>query len=390
MARGICIIAAITLSGCLHITTATRVVETPIKKTAPQVLEVEKRIGAVARVDAANVTLQLEETKLCRPQSKVTYERKELHERTLIHEGCRFAFRGSDPMKSDENSCIYAYLGFPFFFVDYFRAIDTSSSLDDQTRAEFVAELSPCGKRSLSGERIIVTIGPKRWESTTDRSGSLAIPLAETLTTLFEARGTARAGVLALSTNRVTTNISLSQLLPLQEKYNQFAAQENVRRSEAAKQEEERKKEQEKREAEKKAQRYKDATLQEVRSGRCLAARHGELQRVLQGFKQMFKSQDLDLAWHEIGVAKPGGTGTVLQANLSGEYHLFVIGYDTLKLAVADKQGNAITLPSEFQGIIRTNRWDADSRIMQANVLDKYAVKVTGQGCMMLMAYHKY
>jgi hypothetical protein len=141
--RVLLLFIAFTSTGCLHIFERVEIRDRVLKvaeSTRPigQRLEVQTTLGGSEVVVKARIVKQCQRVKTTR------YARQKRTTRTLANENCAIAFRGGKP--GSPNSCIYAYIGFPFFFVDYFRAIDSTEDLPEATEVTNDGPAMPCGK----------------------------------------------------------------------------------------------------------------------------------------------------------------------------------------------------------------------------------------------------
>lgn len=141
---------------------------------------------------------------------------------------------------------------------------------------------------------------------------------------------------------------------------------------------------------------YEKGIDEEVRRGKCSVARYNVLQKALLQTKQLFdgassgSSQDLfTILGHDTVVATPEGTSLELSAWLGGELHLFAIGFDAVKLDLRDEKGYAIKTRSVWERLLRGQSEHTDSRAFVAASGSKYALKVKGKGCAMVLAVRK-
>lgn len=156
-------------------------------------------------------------------------------------------------------------------------------------------------------------------------------------------------------------------------------------------------KDRDEREREAREKSARDQRLQlEITSGRCSEARYNILQEALMVVKQLFdgassgSSQDLfTILGHDTVVATPEGTSLELSAWLGGELHLFAIGFDPVKLDLRDEKGYAIKTRSVWERLLRGQSEHTDSRAFVAASGSKYALKVKGKGCAMVLAVRK-
>lgn len=127
-------------------------------------------------------------------------------------------------------------------------------------------------------------------------------------------------------------------------------------------------------------------SAQETKSGKCSPERNAQLQGVLAQMKPIMEGSDLYYSAHAIGAAgSPPWSG---RTGLSGDYHVFVIGYAGLGLDVRGRDGQPAALPSMYERVAQVASGGVvASKVLQANALEPFTVRVTGQGCALMAIF---
>lgn len=99
--------------------------------------------------------------------------------------------------------------------------------------------------------------------------------------------------------------------------------------------------------------------------------------------KQTMEGSGLYYSAHAIAPA--GSSPWAGRTSLAGEYHVFAIGYDELGLDVRGADGYAAAQPSIYVRVAQvTSGGYTTSRVLHANALEKFSVKVSGKGCALM------
>lgn len=127
-------------------------------------------------------------------------------------------------------------------------------------------------------------------------------------------------------------------------------------------------------------------SAQETKSGKCSAERNAELQGVLAQMKPIMEGSDLYYSAHTIVAA--GSAPWAGRTVASGEYHVFAIGYAGLGLDVRGRDGQPAALSSMYERVAQVaSRGVVASKVLQANALEPFTVRVTGQGCALMAIF---
>ncbi len=131
----------------------------------------------------------------------------------------------------------------------------------------------------------------------------------------------------------------------------------------------------------------------EVKAGRCNPDRAARAQAGGLGLKRQFDAMSTgsDLFKTEdtrIIVATEAGTSVPVTPTLSGEYHLFVVGADPVRMTAQDGSGYDVQAHSDYEQIVK-NSGPTDSRVLQASSGHNIPVKVFGHGCALLLVVRK-
>jgi hypothetical protein len=129
-----------------------------------------------------------------------------------------------------------------------------------------------------------------------------------------------------------------------------------------------------------------EVSAQETKSGRCTPERNAYFQQVLGALKPMMDAADLIYVSHVITPA--GSTPVKDRAGLAGEYHVIAMGYEKVSLDVRGADGQSAAMSSPYALVVK-NLTDTviDSRVLQANALEKFTAKVNGTGCAMVVTF---
>lgn len=127
-------------------------------------------------------------------------------------------------------------------------------------------------------------------------------------------------------------------------------------------------------------------SAQETKSGKCSPERNAQLQGVLAQMKPIMEGSDLYYSAHAIGAAgSPPWSG---RTGLSGDYHVFAIGYAGLGLDVRGRDGQPAALSSMYERVAQVASGGVvASKVLQANALEPFTVRVTGQGCALMAIF---
>jgi hypothetical protein len=131
----------------------------------------------------------------------------------------------------------------------------------------------------------------------------------------------------------------------------------------------------------------------EVKAGRCNQDRAARAQAGGLGLKRTFDAMSTgsDLFKTEdtrIVVATEAGTVVPVTPTLSGEYHLFVVGADPVRMTAQDGSGYDVQTHSDYETVVN-NSGPTDSRVLQASSGHNIPVKVYGHGCALVLVVRK-